>query len=65
MKLQESINAYLRRKGITQRSLAERTGMTTNALNLTLKGNRKLTADEYIKICITLEVLCDFFVPKK
>lgn len=62
MNLQSNINAYLKRKGITQSFLAEHTGMTTNALNLSLNGNRKLVADEYIKICNALEVPYDFFI---
>ena len=41
------------------------TGITTNALNLSLKGKRKLMADEYIKICNALKLPYDFFVNNK
>lgn len=64
MKLQAAINEYLQSKGITQSSVAERTGITTNALNLALNGKRKLTADEYIKICDVLEVPYGYFKPE-
>lgn len=64
MNLQSNINSYLKSKGITQSFLAKHTGMTTNALNLSLNGNRKLVADEYIKICNALKVPYDFFITK-
>ena len=64
MKLYLAIGSYLENNGITQTYLSERSGMTTNALNLSLKGKRKLTADEYIKICDALKVPYDLFVKK-
>lgn len=58
--------ANLKSKGITQSFLAEHTGMTTNALNLSLNGNRKLVADEYIKddyiIAITVGIVADYLI---
>lgn len=62
MNLYLAIGSYLENNGITQTYLSERSGMTTNALNLSLKGKRKLTADEYIKICDALKVPYDLFV---
>lgn len=64
MNLYLAIGSYLENNGITQTYLSERSGMTTNALNLSLKGKRKLTADEYIKICDALKVPYDLFVKK-
>lgn len=64
MNLYLAIGSYLKNNGITQTYLSERSGMTTNALNLSLKGKRKLTADEYIKICDALKVPYDLFVKK-
>lgn len=64
MNLYLAIGLYLENNGITQTYLSERSGMTTNALNLSLKGKRKLTADEYIKICDALKVPYDLFVKK-
>lgn len=64
MNLYLAIGSYLENNGITQTYLSERSGMITNALNLSLKGKRKLTADEYIKICDALKVPYDLFVKK-
>lgn len=62
MDLNAAINTYLRNNGITQAYVAEKSGITTNALNLSLKGKRKLTAEEYISICDALKVPYDLFV---
>lgn len=62
MNLNIAIDSYLQNNGITQAYVAEKTGITTNALNLSLKGKRKLTADEYIRICNVLKVPYDLFV---
>jgi transcriptional regulator with XRE-family HTH domain len=42
--------------------VAEKTGMSENALNLSLNGKRRLLADEYVKICIALNVPFDHFI---
>ena len=60
--LQKSINEYLQANGITQTFVAERTGITTNALNLALNGKRKLTADECIRICDALKLPYGYFI---
>lgn len=65
MNLNTAIDDYLQDNGITQAYVAEKTGITTNALNLSLKGKRKLMADEYIKICNALKLPYDFFVTNK
>ncbi len=62
MNLYKSIILYLQNNGITQTYVAEKTGITVNALNLSLRGKRKLMADEYIKICDVLKVPYDYFV---
>ncbi len=64
MNLYLAIGSYLENNGITQTYLSERSGITTNAVNLSLKGKRKLTADEYIKICDAVKVPYDLFVKK-
>lgn len=65
MDLYIAIDSYLRDNGITQSHLAEKSGITANALNLSLNGKRKLLADEYIKICDVLKVPYDLFVLNK
>lgn len=65
MDLYIAIGSYLRDNGITQSHLAEKSGITANALSLSLSGKRKLLADEYIKICDVLKVPYDLFVLSK
>jgi transcriptional regulator with XRE-family HTH domain len=60
--LQKAINEYLQANGITQTFVSEKSGITTNALSLMLNGKRKLTADEYIKICDVLKLPYGYFV---
>ena len=60
----EAIDNYLNSNGIKQKFVSDQTGISTNALTLTLNNKRKLLADEYIKICNVLGVPYDFFVDK-
>lgn len=62
MSLAMNINHYLLENGIRRKFIVDKTGMTQNAVCLTLNGQRKLAADEYIKICDALGVPYDFFV---
>lgn len=62
MNVTSNINKYLVGKGIRKSYVAERTGITANALNLSLNGKRKLFIDEYVRICDVLEVPYDYFI---
>lgn len=62
MSLSENINRYLENNGIMKNFLAEKTGMTQNAVSLSLNGKRKLSADEYISICQALNVPFETFL---
>ena len=55
MMLHEKIAEYIKENEISQKKLADRAGMSENALSLSLNGKRKLLADEYISIC---EAMC-------
>ena len=57
----KAIATYLKENGITQKFLCEKTGMTRNSINSALNNKRKLSVDEYEKICIALKVPYDFF----
>lgn len=62
----QAILKYLKEKGITQTSIAERTGMGISTLNAILHGNRRIEVEEYFKICKVLEVSFDtFYIDKK
>jgi len=64
MKLKEclEIKNYLEEKGISQAHVGKKAGINLTKLNLALNGNRKLTLEEYAKICGVLGVNTDFFL---
>lgn len=55
MEVQKRVAAYIREMGIKQTTISEKTGIRTDALSQTLLGNRKMTADEFEKICIAID----------
>lgn len=61
----EKIKKHLDENGITQKSLSKRTNISTSKLNLSLKGKRRLTFEEYEVICWALNVNTDFFIQPK
>lgn len=50
------IKSYLERNGIKQKTVAEKIGMNQNSFCAILSGRRRLLADEFLKICETLDV---------
>lgn len=56
MDIGTKIKVYLREDGRTQTWLSERTGIPIHKLNLGLCGKRKITFDEYARICGALGV---------
>lgn len=65
MNLAENIKSYLDDNYISQKLIVAETGMTQNAVSLSLSGKRKLTADEYISICQALNVPLETFLTAK
>lgn len=59
-----AIALYLKENGIKQSHLCEKTGLTKHCISLSLSNKRKLSVDEYEKICNALNVPYDFFFPK-
>lgn len=57
----ENIGKYMKENGIKQTYVADKAGMTKQALSESLNGNRKLAADEYVAICTALNVSTDKF----
>ena len=57
----QAIRQFIEGKGIKQVSVARKAGMTKVSLSESLRGNRRLTADEYVRICDALGVSADFF----
>lgn len=65
MNLAKNIKTYLENNYISKKLIADKTGMTQNAVSLSLNGKRKLTADEYVSICKALNVPLDTFLTAK
>lgn len=61
----KSISQYLKENGISQAFLSRKTGIAPSKLSQSLKGNRKLTLDEYCVICGVLDVNTDKFLEPK
>ena len=56
------IKEHLQQRGITQTFLSKRAGIPMVKLNQTLNGNRRLSLDEYERICWALEVPASTFL---
>lgn len=54
MSLANEIRKYIDENEISQRVLSRKASISENALNLALNNKRKLSADEYIRICDAL-----------
>ena len=61
MTVSESIRSYLKEKGIMFAAVADKTGMRRDSFTRCMNGNRKITVDEYIRICKALNVPLDQF----
>ncbi|MBC8532161.1 helix-turn-helix transcriptional regulator [Gehongia tenuis] len=59
-----AIKAYLDNEGIKYSALAKRTEMPLNTLSAMLNCKRKMTAEEYFRICSALGVDAGYFVDK-
>ena len=60
----KAIAEYLKENGITQAILCKKTGLSIYCISSALKYKRKFSIDEYVKICIALNVMYDFFYQK-
>lgn len=59
--MQEKIKEYLEKNGIKQTHIQRQLGISRSACNAMLNGKRKMTAQEYLKICQVLKVPADYF----
>lgn len=58
------IKRCLKSKGIKQSFVSEQTGIPAPILNMMLNDNRKIEANEYMKICDAIGVPLDYFRSK-
>lgn len=59
--LGSKIGNYIIENGNTKADIARKIGMSVNAFTSITNEKRKVTAEEYYKICEALEVPLDFF----
>lgn len=62
METGSKIKQYLLEHGISQAFVSRTTGIPAPKLNLSLNGRRRLSFDEYERICGTLGVGVDTFI---
>ena len=55
MNVQSRISEYIKQMGIKQVTICEKTGIPKDALSAILNNKRKMSADEFEKICIAIE----------
>lgn len=56
-----AIAEYMKQRGIKQTFICNQTGLTKHCISFALNGKRKLSIDEYEKICAALNVPYEFF----
>ena len=59
MDIRDSLKLYLDAHDVVQAQLAVAAGMTRQKLNAVLHKQRKLDANEFMKICDVLEISAD------
>lgn len=57
----EEIRAYIEEHGLKQKAVAEKAGLSKQAMSESMRGTRRLTAEEYMSICRALNVSPDLF----
>lgn len=57
------IKKYLEDNGIKQIFVSEKTGIPASILNMMLNDNRKIEANEYMRICDAIGVPLEQFKP--
>lgn len=54
MVVQQRVADYVKEMGIKQTTICEKTGIRIDTMSAMLNGKRKMSADEFEKICIAL-----------
>lgn len=63
MTLNEKLNKYISDKGIKKSYISSKTGMTQDRISRIMRGIAKITGDEFLSICIILDVDPNEFIP--
>ena len=51
MEVQSRVVQYIKETGIRQSFIARNVGLSDNAVSLICNGRRKMSADEFVKVC--------------
>ena len=62
MTIGERIKKYSDSKGVKNRFLAEKAGVTASTMSKILNGQREISVIEYYGVCKALDVPMEFFV---
>ncbi len=54
MRIYERIKLYIQDEGLKQKVVAKKAGYSEKQFSAMMRGNRKIDADDYEKICIAL-----------
>lgn len=60
--VEREILGFLNANGITQKHISDVTGISAPALNMMLKGKRRIQLEEYALICGALQLNTDYFL---
>lgn len=62
MEVQSRISAYIEKIGISQASICKKTDIPPYAMSAMMNGKRKMTADEFEKICRAIDKTPNDFI---
>ncbi len=59
------LKRFILERGLKQKVIAKKADITEHQLSLILQGKRKCNIDEYIRLCVTLEVPFTQFIDEE
>lgn len=65
MSINKHLNEYVTKNGIKQVYIAQKTGLTADTVSKILNGNRRILADEFLLICMALDIDPNIFRENK
>lgn len=62
MKIYQKVAKYIDENGIKQKFISDKTGIPENTISMILNGKRKMDADEFVEIILSLGVDANYFI---
>jgi len=56
MNINEKLNDYLKKRGMKQAYIVQKTGINADTISKILNGKRRIQADEFLSICFALDI---------